>query len=85
VGEGLSRAILDEKIKGLFISINMGGSYYLSHIFFMETILVLYDGLRRELETLKRILELYSKATRMRINEGQYTIYVGYVLYYLHE
>jgi hypothetical protein len=44
---------------------------YIYHLMFVDDILYFSHGSHQDLEVLKGILDLYSKATSMQINEGK--------------
>jgi hypothetical protein len=68
VAEGLRNDLLESKSLGAFKSIKIDGSLYLSHLIFMNDILLFYYGYRRDALKLKDILDLYSIAIGMKIN-----------------
>eukprot|EP00253_Pinus_taeda_P010693 PITA_10693 len=66
--EGLSQLIQkakrEGKVKGLEVAVNM----FISHLLFVDDILVFSNGNTNEIKELKNILELFMKATGMQIN-----------------
>eukprot|EP00253_Pinus_taeda_P036400 PITA_36400 len=68
VAEGLSRLILEARrtglIKGLEVAVNM----FISHLLFVDDILLFTNGNLNELRELKIIFDLFMKATGMQIN-----------------
>eukprot|EP00253_Pinus_taeda_P016222 PITA_16222 len=68
VAEGLSRLILEARriglIKGLEVAVNL----FISHLLFVDDILLFTNGSLNELKELKNILDLFMKATGMQIN-----------------
>lgn len=74
VAEGLSRALMYAKRSGSFRGIKIGGSLYLSHLLFVDDLILFCDGSRSNTEKLKDILDLYSIATGMKINVGESTV-----------
>jgi len=69
VVEGLSRAISQAKSAGTFSGIKISQALHLTHLIFVDSVLIFNGGSRREDEVLRNILSLFSKATRMKINE----------------
>eukprot|EP00253_Pinus_taeda_P003035 PITA_03035 len=71
VAEGLSRLIhkarREEKVKGIEVEINL----YITHLLFVDDILIFTNGNCSELKELKCIFDLFLKATRMQINSGK--------------
>ena len=68
VVEGLSRAILDAKRRGLFEGLRITSSTSISHILFVDDILIFCKDSKRDAERLSEILTLFCKATGMQIN-----------------
>eukprot|EP00253_Pinus_taeda_P008403 PITA_08403 len=68
VAEGLSQLILKAKregtVKGLEVAVNM----FISHLLFIDDILLFSNGNMTEIKELKKILELFMKATGMLMN-----------------
>jgi hypothetical protein len=56
---------------GSFSGIKITQALQLTHLLFVDDVLIFSVGSRREAETLKNILLLFSKATGMKINEGK--------------
>eukprot|EP00253_Pinus_taeda_P004076 PITA_04076 len=71
VAEGLSRLIHKarraEKIKGIEVAINL----FISHLLFVDDILIFSNGSHIELKEYKSIFDLFLKATGMQINSGK--------------
>eukprot|EP00253_Pinus_taeda_P018287 PITA_18287 len=71
VVEGLSRLIhkarREEKVKGIEVAINL----YITHLLFVDDILIFTNGNCSELKELKCIFDLFLKATGMQINFGK--------------
>lgn len=65
-----SRVLTNARKNGSFKGVKIGGSFYLSHLLFVDNILIFHDGSRRDVKKLKEILELYCVATRMLVNVG---------------
>ena len=68
VVEGLSRAIRAAKAEGSFSGIQLAPNLNITHLLFVDDVLVFCSGVRRETRVLQEILELFSKATGMEIN-----------------
>eukprot|EP00253_Pinus_taeda_P013921 PITA_13921 len=77
VAEGLSRLILKarrtDKIKGIEVAINL----YISHLLFVDDILIFSNGSYNELKEFKNIFDLFMKATGMQINSGKSQVCVA--------
>eukprot|EP00253_Pinus_taeda_P006109 PITA_06109 len=71
VAEGLSRLIhkakREEKVKGIEVAINL----YITHLLFVDDILIFTNGNHNELKEFKCIFDLFLKATSMQINSGK--------------
>eukprot|EP00253_Pinus_taeda_P017420 PITA_17420 len=76
VAEGLNQLIhksrREGKIKGIEAAVNL----FISHLLFVDDILVFTNGSINELKELKNILELFLKATGMQINPRKSQIIV---------
>jgi hypothetical protein len=68
VAEGLSRVIIEAKAKGEFIGVSLSPTLRLSHLLFVDDVLIFCSGLRQDAEKLRSILDLFSRATCMQIN-----------------
>jgi hypothetical protein len=55
VAKGLSRALLGASKSGAFQGIRVGNSLYLSHLSFVDDILMFWDGSRKDALKLKEI------------------------------
>eukprot|EP00253_Pinus_taeda_P001598 PITA_01598 len=68
VAEGLSRLIHKarrfDKIKGIEVTINL----YITHLLFVDDILIFTNGSLNEMKEYKNIFDLFMKATGMKIN-----------------
>eukprot|EP00253_Pinus_taeda_P030772 PITA_30772 len=81
VAEGLSRLIQKasdparraEKIKGIEVAINL----YITHLLFVDDILIFFNGSYNELKEFKSIFDLFLKATGMQINSGKSQVCVA--------
>jgi len=74
VAEGLSRAIAEAKRNGSFNGIRISQSLCITHLLFVDDVLIFCSGSRKDAETLKEILNLFSKATGMEVNFRKSTI-----------
>ena len=74
VAEGLSRAIDDARRNGSFNGIRISPNLHLTHLLFVDDVLIFCSGSRRDAESLKSILNLFSKVTGMEINIKKSTI-----------
>lgn len=68
VAYGLSKLIVGVKSKGELIGIKISQSETLSHLLFVDDILLFVAGSLLDIRSLKHILSLYEKSTRMVIN-----------------
>eukprot|EP00253_Pinus_taeda_P031667 PITA_31667 len=77
VAEGLSRLIhkarREEKIKGIEVAINL----YITHLLFVDDILIFSNGSYNELKEFKSIFDLFLKATGMQINSRKSQVCVA--------
>jgi hypothetical protein len=74
VAEGLSRAIIEAKSRGEFIGVSLSPTLRLSHLLFVDDVLIFCSGLRQDAEKLRSILDLFSRATGMQINGQKSTL-----------
>ena len=78
VVEGLSRYILTAQNSGVFQGISFGNNIILSHVLFVDDIILVSDGSDRSLSTLYEVLMVFCKASGMIINEDKsYFYYSG--------
>ena len=75
VVEGLSRYILKAQISGAFQGISLGNNIILSHILFVDDIILVTDGYEQSLSTLYEFLMVFCKASGMIINEDKSSFY----------
>ena len=75
VVEGLSRYILKAQISGVFQGISFGNIIILSHILFVDDIILVSDGSDQSLSTLYEVLMVFYKASGMIINEDKSSFY----------
>ena len=71
VVEGLSRALLSAKFNGVFKGISFGNNISLTHVLFVDDIVMITDGSAQSLSTLYEILMDFTKALGMMINEDK--------------
>ena len=71
VAEGLSRALRVARADGRFTGIQIAPNLKITHLLFVDDILIFCSGIRGESRVLQEILDLFSKATGMEINEGK--------------
>ena len=84
VVEGFSRSILTAKYSGAFQGISFGNNIILSHILFVDDIILVSDGSEQSLSTLYEVLMVFCKASGMVINEDKSSFYYsGLELYEL--
>lgn len=68
VAEGLSQLILEAKREGLVKGLEVAVNLYISHLLFVDDILLFTNGNLNEIKDLKNILDLFMKATGMQVN-----------------
>ena len=68
VVEGLNRALLDEKRRGHLEGIRVAPNLNITHLLFVDDILIFFNGSLMEAEKLSKIPFLFCKATKMHIN-----------------
>ena len=68
VVEGLSHFIDQAKRRGGFKGVPISNALYLSHLLFVDDILIFYDGSRRDIDKLCDGIDLLQVATGMVIN-----------------
>jgi len=69
VAEGLSQLILVAKRKGEIHGGEVAVNLFITHLLFVDDILLFNNGRRSETKELKRILDLFRKATSMQVNK----------------
>ena len=74
VEQVLSRAILDAKTRGLFEGIKITTNLNITHLLFVDDILIFCNGSIRDAEKLSEILHLFCKSIGMKLNEHKYSI-----------
>ena len=74
VAEGLSRALLAAKSTGFFKGISFG-NISLTHVLFVDDIVMITDGSNQSLSSLYEILKDFTRATGMMIKEEKSSFY----------
>ena len=67
--EGLGRALLSAKVCGEFHGISFGNDISLTHVLFVDDIVMVYDSSEQSLSTLYEVLLILCKASGILINE----------------
>ena len=75
VVEGLSKALLFVKDCGLYHGITFGNDISLSHVLFVDDIVMVTDGTEQSLSTLYEVLMIFCKDSGMKINEEKFVLY----------
>lgn len=68
VAEGLSQLIQKAKREGKVNGVEVAVNMFISHLLFVDDILVFSSGNSNEIKELKNIFDLFLKATGMQIN-----------------
>jgi hypothetical protein len=71
LAEGLSKLIDNAKIKGLLRGLKMAPNVFLSHLLFVDDIIIFGVGNVKEFKVIKSILDLYCTTTGMQINKDK--------------
>jgi len=66
--------VLEEKINRSFIDIPHTHLLSLTHVLFVDYVLIFYSVIRGDIERLSSIIELFSRATDMLINNTKSTL-----------
>ena len=74
MAKGLSRALTDAKFRAIFHVIPITCTLVLTHILFVDDILIFCNGQRDDVETLSDILALFKRATCKQINVKKSTL-----------
>jgi hypothetical protein len=74
VAEGLSRAIENVVSSGYFHGIQLTTRLRITHLLFVDAILIFCSGRRRHAKVLSNILSLFHSTTGMQINIQKYTL-----------
>jgi hypothetical protein len=77
VVEGLSRSIMEARRGRSLHGVQVGGNEYLTHLLFVDDVLLFSNGLEAEGRKLQEILQLYCKATSMEINFMKSVIFLN--------
>ena len=68
VVEGLGRALLSAKASGYYHGISFGNDITLTHVLFVDDIVMVFDGYEQSLSILYEIMQTFCKAYGMLIN-----------------
>lgn len=74
VMEGLSRLIISATREGTLKGLKITEECFLTHLLFVDDVLILLDGSIRDSLTFSRLLQLFSRATGMQVNREKSTI-----------
>jgi hypothetical protein len=74
VAEGLSRALISATNSGDFKGIKTSPDFRITHLLFVDDVLIFCSGRPRDAETLAAILQLFKDATGMNINSQKSTL-----------
>ena len=69
VVEGLGRALLYAKYCGNYHGLYFGNDIVLTHVLFVDDVVIINDGSKQSLSTLYEILMIFCKASGMKIND----------------
>eukprot|EP00253_Pinus_taeda_P035296 PITA_35296 len=72
--EALSRLIISTKREGTIRGLKITDVCFLTHLLFVDDVLILLDGSVQDTTSFTHILELFSKATGMEVNRSKSTI-----------
>lgn len=76
--KGLGRALLDLKNRGVFLCLSFGNGVTLTHVLFVDDIILVSDESEQSLLSLREVLNCFCKASGMVVNEDKSTIlYTG--------
>ena len=73
--EGLGRALLSTKECGTFHGISFGNNITLTHVLFVNDIVMVSNGSEQSLSTLYEVLMVFYKVSGMVINEDKSSFY----------
>ena len=79
VVEGLGRAILFAKACVTYHGLPFGNDIVLTHVIFVDDIVMVNDGSEQSLSTLYEILMIFCKAYGMKINDDKSSLYFSCV------
>ena len=71
VAEGLSRDLKEAKCQGNLKGVKIYQNLSITHLFFVDDVLIFCSGSVRDARTLREILDLFSKDTGMDFNVGK--------------
>jgi hypothetical protein len=74
VAEALSRYLVEAKRNGSYKGIPISQVLYISHLLFVDDVLIFSDGSKRDVDKLCKGLALFKRATGMIVNEYNLTI-----------
>lgn len=74
VAKGLSNALKEVKRQGTLKGIQISPNLFITHLLFVDDVLIFCYGLVRDSHTLREILDLFSKLTGMEVNAGESTL-----------
>lgn len=74
VMDGLSKLLAKAKRDGGLCGLKITEACFLTHLLFVDGVLIFLDGSIRDSLTFSKILSLFSKATSMQANQGKSTI-----------
>lgn len=74
VTEGLSRAIKEAKAQGRFKGVQIVQNLFITHLLFVDDVLIFCSGTRGDTRVLQEILDLFSKVIGMEINAEKSTL-----------
>jgi len=72
--EGLSRLISSARDRNQIIGIKISENFYLTHLLFVDDILIFLNGSIGDATTLQQLFLLFQQATGMKINDSKSTI-----------
>ena len=75
VVEGLGRALLYAKECGNYQGLSFGNDIVLTHVLFVDDVVMVNDGSEQSLSTLYEILMIFYKASGMKINNDKSSLY----------
>ena len=73
--EGLIRALYCAKDDGVYSGISFGNDISLTHVLFVDDVIMVTDGSEQSLSYFYEILLVYCKASGMQINDKKYALY----------
>ena len=74
VAEGLSRALQEAKRQGSLKGIQVAPNFFITHLLFVDDVLIFCSRSVRDAITIGESLDLFSKATGMEVNAGKSSI-----------